>query len=49
MITTQPIAITLTASDWLQIAGWMFSEKTRPAAVNHLLDGIGQTVLKDDR
>jgi hypothetical protein len=49
MITNQPVSITLTAADWLQIAGWLLAAPTRPGVINHLLDGIGQQVLKDER
>jgi hypothetical protein len=48
-LTSQPVQIVLTAADWLQIAGWLMAAPTRSAAVNHLLDNIGQQVLKDER
>jgi hypothetical protein len=47
MIVNQPVSITLPASDWLQIAGWMMAIH-KPGVANHLLDEIGRTVLKED-
>jgi hypothetical protein len=47
MIVTQPVAITLSAAEWLQIAGWLIGQPTRPGVTDRLLGSISQVVLKD--
>lgn len=47
MFVDQYVQIGLPAHEWLQIAGWLMGQPDRPGVSNHLLDSIGQTILKE--
>jgi hypothetical protein len=46
MLVSQGVSITLPAHEWLQIVGWLMGQPHRPGVSNHLIDAVGQVVLK---